>query len=480
LDDAKRVSRDLTIVNEVLLVLGRNLGTEDLLLKIAQRTVERLSCQRCTIFVPDRECGEVVLTPRAALGWTGTPTRRFKLGEGLAGWAFSRGEPIMLGNPYDDPRFAPARSENTPPRSTLVVPVTVGGQSIGVICADHNEFDWFSDDDCSLVEILGQQLGIAIQRSITLTLLQDIGNRIASSQKVDDILREVISGAVRLTNTTSGSIYLLSDDGRKVLSSYQMADFRHPLPRLESPHGMTRMILETGRVLCVGDIVADPRVNPALRQVFRSMMGVPLKCDGKVVGVFYLNDVMPHDFSEAELSLVMLLATQAVIAIQMARSLQPPSYSCFLSYSSRDQAFATRLHADLRNDGVLCWFAPKDVRAGKKLHVQIDEAIRGSDRLLLILSEDSMNSEWVRTEISHARQKEVDEHRQVLFPISLVPFDKIGDWKCFDADIGKDSAREIREYFIPDFSNWLDSESYCHAYAKLVRDLKAERPKSDG
>jgi len=25
---------------------------------------------------------------------------------------------------------------------------------------------------------------------------------------------------------------------------------------------------------------------------------------------------------------------------------------------------------------------------------------------------------------------------------------------CFDADTGKDSAREIREYFIPDFSNW--------------------------
>ena len=34
----------------------------------------------------------------------------------------------------------------------------------------------------------------------------------------------------------------------------------------------------------------------------------------------------------------------------------------------------------------------------------------------------------------------------------------------FDADTGKDSAREIREYFIPDFSNWKDHDSYQRAF----------------
>ena len=86
-----------------------------------------------------------------------------------------------------------------------------------------------------------------------------------------------------------------------------------------------------------------------------------------------------------------------------------------------------------------------------------------------------MNSEWVKTEIAHARQKEPNEHRQVLFPISLVPFDKIRDWKCFEADTGKDSAREIRECFIPDFSNWRDHDSYEQAFDRLIRDLKADQ-----
>lgn len=155
--------------------------------------------------------------------------------------------------------------------------------------------------------------------------------------------------------------------------------------------------------------------------------------------------------------------------------------TCFISYSTNDQPFADRLYSDLQNRGVRCWFAPHDLKGGRKLHEQIDEAIRIYDRLLLILSDSSMSSEWVKTEIATARQRETREKRQMLFPISLVPFEQIRDWKAFDADIGKDSAREIREYFIPDFSNWKDHDSYQKAFDRLLRDLKAEqRSQGDG
>ena len=149
-------------------------------------------------------------------------------------------------------------------------------------------------------------------------------------------------------------------------------------------------------------------------------------------------------------------------------------YSCFISYSTMDQAFAERLHADLQSKGVRCWFAPHDLQGGKKIHEQIDEAIRVYDRLLLILSEASMNSEWVKTEIAKARKQEVREHRRMLFPVRLVSFETLRDWECFDADTGKDSAREIREYFIPDFSDWKNHDNYQQAFDRLLKDLKAE------
>jgi hypothetical protein len=59
-------------------------------------------------------------------------------------------------------------------------------------------------------------------------------------------------------------------------------------------------------------------------------------------------------------------------------------YSCFISYSTKDQEFAERLHEDLQNKNVRCWFAPHDVQGGKKLHEQIDEAIRVHEKVLLI------------------------------------------------------------------------------------------------
>ncbi len=42
-------------------------------------------------------------------------------------------------------------------------------------------------------------------------------------------------------------------------------------------------------------------------------------------------------------------------------------YSCFISYSSKNQGFADRLHADLQSKGIRCWFAPHDMPIGGKI-----------------------------------------------------------------------------------------------------------------
>lgn len=150
-------------------------------------------------------------------------------------------------------------------------------------------------------------------------------------------------------------------------------------------------------------------------------------------------------------------------------------YSVFISYSGTDQLLADRVHSDLQNAGVRCWFAPHDIEGGKKIHDQISEAIRIYDRLLLILSEASMSSRWVKTEIANALDKEQRTGRRVLFPVSLVPFDRVREWKQFNADIGLDVAREIREYYIPDFTGWDANHSgYRVAFDKLLKGQKAD------
>jgi len=188
-------------------------------------------------------------------------------------------------------------------------------------------------------------------------------------------------------------------------------------------------------------------------------LDVIYRSQGKIPAAFLRGCGVPEDF---------ITYAQSLVANPVE------FYSCFISYSTEDQDFADRLYADLQNKGVRCWFAPHDIQGGKKIHEQIDAAIRVHDKLLLILSSASMGSEWVKTEIAKARKREVTDSRRVLFPIRLVPFETLRDWECFDADTGKDTAREIREYFIPDFSDWKNHDAYQKAFRALMNDLKAE------
>ena len=181
-------------------------------------------------------------------------------------------------------------------------------------------------------------------------------------------------------------------------------------------------------------------------------------CKGKIPVEFLRGAGIPENFIEYVSSLV-------GAAFEF--------YSCFISYSGKDQEFADRLFADLQQQGVRCWFAPHHIQSGKKLHEQIDIAIRLHEKLLLILSPDSINSEWVKTEIAKARKRESQEKKRVLFPVRLnISYEQLQEWECFDSDRGKDSAREIREYYIPDFTRWKNHDQYQEEFKKLVRDLK--------
>ena len=81
------------------------------------------------------------------------------------------------------------------------------------------------------------------------------------------------------------------------------------------------------------------------------------RSEGKIPEVFLRGAGLPDEFI-------------AYVGSFVGRPIQ--FYSCFISYSTKDQEFADRLYEGLQNKGVRCWFAPHDVKAGEKLHEQID------------------------------------------------------------------------------------------------------------
>jgi hypothetical protein len=141
-------------------------------------------------------------------------------------------------------------------------------------------------------------------------------------------------------------------------------------------------------------------------------------------------------------------------------------YSCFISYSSKDQAFAKSLYDDLQNKRVRCWFAPHDMPIGAKIIDALDEAIRLRDKVLLILSEGAIASDWVEGEVTRALDEERTRKQVVLFPV------RIDDAVMQTSEAWAGLLRGQRN--IGDFTRWEEPDKYQESFERLMRDLRVK------
>ena len=159
-----------------------------------------------------------------------------------------------------------------------------------------------------------------------------------------------------------------------------------------------------------------------------------------------------------------LVAAQAGIEYQ----------SLFICYANEDHEFAERLSVDLEANGFRCWLTPHNAETEEWMQNQIDFTLQLQDRLLLVISKHSMSSHWIQREIQNACMRGEDEKRRVLYPVSICPVEELAKWQEIDPGTGKDYARQIRECFIPNFSNWVDAYSYRQVFNRFLRDLKGD------
>ena len=146
-------------------------------------------------------------------------------------------------------------------------------------------------------------------------------------------------------------------------------------------------------------------------------------------------------------------------------------HTVFISYSSRDRAFADKLYYSLQESSVRCWYAPVDLRVGNIIDSEIFDAIRSCDKLIIICSKNSLKSPWVEREIKTALRKEElmkrdsDEQLNILIPVLL---DKtVFDWESLYRE-------DILKRLYCDFSEWENDEAEFNA--KLEELLRALMP----
>lgn len=156
--------KDLQTVLAVSRALGAEHDLDRLLALIVSSATDLVDAERTSLFIVDREAGEL---------WTrvaeGSGEIRLPLGRGIAGSVATAGQAVNIPSAYDDPRFDPANDRRTgfTTRSILCTPmINHENVVVGVIQAlNKRDAPSFAARDEQVMAALAAQAGVALENA---------------------------------------------------------------------------------------------------------------------------------------------------------------------------------------------------------------------------------------------------------------------------------------------------------------------------
>ena len=121
---------------------------------------------------------------------------------------------------------------------------------------------------------------------------------------------------------------------------------------------------------------------------------------------------------------------------------------------------------DLQAQGVRCWLVNEKLKRRDKNQTMMNAAVNQHDKLILILSEDSVGEVWVENEYNLAVEKEMRTGKTTLVPIVLDD--------SIEAAEQPWAFKMRRTRYAADFSSWQDNDAYQEVFGYLMEELTME------
>lgn len=340
---AERALEQLARLEAVTESAFAQLGLTDLINLLLMRLRDLLAADSASIFLLDAERGDLLL--RARLGPEGIeldPGVRVGVGEGFAGRVAAEEGPLVVeelagGEPEAE------RLGGTGIKSLVGVPLFIEGSLRGVLTLGAQAPRRFKSDDIDVLQRAADRVAVAIeharlyeaerqaraaaeQATARLQQVESMTEVALTHIALDDELMNLLLDRVRaLLSADTASVLLLEEDTGVLVPRAARGLEEEVETRVEIPvgEGFAGRVAAQSKPFVVRDIDEFPVANPILREKhIKSMAGVPLVVEGRVVGVLHVGTLVRREFGDDDISLLALLGERIALTLGHARLYQ--------------------------------------------------------------------------------------------------------------------------------------------------------------
>jgi len=329
-------------------------GTQSLREGAVQALSEVLGAAKTSLMLLDED--GTALRVAASRGFKISPADldEVPIGEGVAGMALARSEPILVGDVNADERFAGrAPGDRYTSNSFAVAPLAAGARVLGVLCAtERSSGEPFDQEDLALMRILSVQLAQMLevrrdagqepavkdprQAVAPAETAREVGPEAELARAICDAVTaevepaRILDAALRPVAETLKaapvSLYLVdAKRGDLVREAECDRGIRSDRPALPTGLGLTGTVLESGNLVASDDPAADPRFEAGIDTPEDGSPGPllcgPLRFRGKTLGIFRAFPERPEDASPGVGEVLAAALSAAVRNVLLYRSL---------------------------------------------------------------------------------------------------------------------------------------------------------------
>lgn len=334
LSESQETALQFETAAEIARDISSSLDLDELLLKAVDLIRSRFDFYHAAIFLKDLP-GEFVVI-REATGEAGAQMKRMghKLGIGsksVVGFVAGKGELLVVNDTSRDATFL-ANPLTPKTRAEAAIPLKVGDRIVGVLDVQSNRAYAFSNDNLRILQILADQLAIAVINTELFAetqehlaqhrLLHHITTTAASGTTLDEALQSAVNG-LQVTLGGDRVSILLADREKKILEVRAAVGYAEDVFALRIPigNGITGWAAAHRRTLRVNDVLQDIRYIEGSPNT-RSEMAIPLLYRSELLGVLNVESEQLAAYAENDEELLGTLGGSLAAIIANARLLE--------------------------------------------------------------------------------------------------------------------------------------------------------------